>query len=164
MRNVIFLDLDGIVNTIQIHKHKLPWQRMIKKDGYYFDICLPSYRRVSNKQAVLWLEKLALETKSEIVITSSWRIGNSTKKIARALYNSGLSRKVKIIDSTKQIGRRDDEILEWVETHYVSNYVVLDDDCFDLEKVKDRLVQTKTDIGFTINEYNKAVEILTEKN
>lgn len=137
---------------------------MIKKDGYYFDICLPSYHRVSNKQAVRWVEKLALETESEIVITSSWRIGNSTKKIARALYNSGLSRKVKIIDSTKQIGRRDDEILEWVETHYVSNYVVLDDDSFDLEKVKDRLVQTKTDTGFTINKYNKAVEILTEKN
>lgn len=137
---------------------------MIKKEGYYFDICLPSYHRVSNKQAVRWLEKLALETESEIVITSSWRIGNSTKKIARALYNSGLSRKVKIIDSTKQIGRRDDEILEWVATHYVSNYVVLDDDSFDLEKVKDRLVQTKTDIGLTYNEYKKAVEILTEKN
>lgn len=164
MRNVIFLDLDGIVNTIQIHKHKLPWQRMIKKDGYYFDICLPSYHRVSNKQAVRWLEKLALETESEIVITSSWRIGNSTKKIARALYNSGLSRKVKIIDSTKQIGRRDDEILEWIETHYISNYVVLDDDSFDLEKVKDRLVQAKTNTGLTFDEYLEAKLKLSDKN
>lgn len=137
---------------------------MIKKDGYYFDLCLPSYRRVSNKQAVRWLEKLALETESEIVVTSSWRIGNSTKKIARALYNSGLSRKVKIIDSTKQIGRRDDEILEWVATHHVSNYVVLDDDSFDLEKIKDRLVLTKAHIGLTINEYHKAKLKLTEKN
>lgn len=164
MRNIIFCDIDGIVNTIQIHKHKLPWQRMIKKDGYYFDICHPSYCRVSNKQAVYWLEKLALETESEIVITSSWRIGNSTRKIARALYNSGLSRKVKIIDSTKQLGRRDDEILEWVETHYVSNYVVLDDDSYDLEKVKDRLVQTRTGAGLTIDEYNEAKLKLSDKN
>ena len=36
------------------------------------------------------------------------------------------------------LGRRDAEILEWINSHYCDRYVVLDDDDFDLTDVKQK--------------------------
>ena len=163
--NRVFLDMDGVVNTVILHKHKHPFRKYIRlKDGNYVDLCLPGQKRVSNKQAVLWLNKICNEGDADIVITSSWRIGHSLDDIKKALYRSGLDRKIKIIGATKVLGRRDAEILQWISSHYCDRYVVLDDDDFDLADVKQNLVRADTNVGLTYNEYKKAVEILTEKN
>ncbi len=70
---VIFLDYDGVVNTLVIYKEPVKARRLLQKDGYYFDLCYPQDERVSNVQAVLWLDKLCKEFTADIVITSTWR-------------------------------------------------------------------------------------------
>lgn len=163
--NRVFLDIDGVINTIILHKYRHPFRNYISlKDGGYVDLCLPGQGRVSNKQAVLWLNKICNEGDADIVITSSWRIGHPLNDIKKALYRSGLDRKIKIIGATKVLGRRDAEILQWISSHYCDKYVVLDDDCADLTRVEKNLVRTDSNVGITYNEYKEAIEILTEKN
>ena len=64
-----FSTFDGVVNTLMIYKEPIKARRLLQKDGYYFDLCYPQDKRVSNTQAVLWLEKLCKEFNADIVIT-----------------------------------------------------------------------------------------------
>ena len=97
--NIVFLDIDGVVNTLQISK--VPFEKgCIEKDGYYFQLCHECDEEVANKQAVLWLDKLCHETNAKIVISSTWRKYENYNNAVAALYNSGLSKDIEVIGMT----------------------------------------------------------------
>ena len=58
---LLFLDIDGVVNTHMIYSEPIEGRRMVEKDGFYFDLCWPQDGRVSNEYAIRWLNKLCLE-------------------------------------------------------------------------------------------------------
>lgn len=156
-----FSIFDGVVNTLIIYKEPIKARRLLQKDGYYFDLCYPQDKRVSNTQAVLWLEKLCKEFNADIVITSTWR--KDYELACECLYNSGLSKDVKIIGKTPWLdGYRGKEIDAWLKEHSCPAFVILDDD-IDMEPYMDHLVKTDFDIGITVTIYEKAKRLLEKQ-
>lgn len=165
----LFLDIDGVLNTHMIYREPIEGRRMIEKDGFYFELCWPSDKRVSNEFAVNWLSKLCLEYNLDIVITSTWLIGHSVEEIATCLYNSGLHKDVKVIDgcTTNQFKCRGVQIESWFDRHKLkiedTISVILDDDTDMVGFRKDYtpyLIKCDTYTGFGMVEYSKACEFI----
>ena len=153
-----FSTFDGVVNTLMIYKEPIKARRLLQKDGYYFDLCYPQDKRVSNTQAVLWLEKLCKEFNADIVITSTWR--KDYGLACECLYNSGLSKTIRVIDKTPWLdGYRGAEIDAWLKEHPCPDFVILDDDT-DMEPYMDHLVKTDFDTGITVMIYERAKQLL----
>lgn len=147
---VIFLDIDGVVNTLMISREPIgKGLGRIKRGEFYFDLCSPSDGRVSNTQAVLWLEKICRDNDCKLVLSSTWRNGHYTEAI-NALYNSGLSRDIKFIGKTPYLGtERGEEIAAFLRGHpEITSFVILDDDS-DMGDLIEHLV--KTDVYTGIN-------------
>lgn len=165
---VVFLDIDGVVNTLIIDTKPFKTDRgQISRDGFYYKLNMPDDGEVSNRQAIMWLNKLCKETGAKIVITSTWRFGNDgLEKTKKALYNSGLLDNIEIIGGTpiaknvfNQI--RGKEIQQYLNNNQeIKNYVIIDDDSDMLPSQKEHLVQTDNYIGFTYNDYIEAKRIL----
>lgn len=165
---IIFLDIDGVVNTLQIDIKPFPGKENKHFDGFYYDLCYNNDGRVSNRQAVMWLNKLCIETGAKIVISSTWRYcerpGEYTTE--ECLRNTGLLLEIEIIGKTPVMSGhiRGDEINQWLIDHYGNNlldvsFVILDDDA-DMGNLIECLVQTHVDYGFNYPEYKKALDIL----
>ncbi|MBO7615095.1 MAG: hypothetical protein J6T15_05305 [Bacilli bacterium] len=170
---LLFLDIDGVVNTFMIGDEPFNSRAGgIKRGSFYFDMGSPSEYRVSNKQALLWVSKLCIDYKLDIVISSSWLIGNELDKIKFSLYSSGLSKEVNIIGgvSPNLCCHRGLAIELWLEEHKIdlnkTPIVILDDDCdmagseIDLTPY---LVKTDTYVGFSHRDYLKASELLNKE-
>ena len=163
MDKLIFLDIDGVLNTLMISDQPFEESErgQIARGRFYFDLCSPSDKRVSNKQAVMWLNKLCLDSGARIVISSTWRA--HMEVVEESLRNSGLFPEIEIIGATPRLGeRRGVEILAWLDKHYPDkkpDYVILDDDN-DMDGCMDHLVLCGVDHGFGYTEYYKALEIL----
>lgn len=151
-KKVVFLDIDGVVNTLQLDENLEP-KYYTEHDG-----------KVGNEQAVRWLNKLCLETQAHIVISSSWRHGG-IGVVRKCLYNSGLDPNIMIIDQTPTKFSKDRgyEIHLWLKDHpEVEQFVILDDDT-DMEPVKDHLVKCDSSKGFLSEEYLKAKDLLSDE-
>lgn len=163
MDKLIFLDIDGVVNTLMISDQPFEEseRKQIARGRFYFDLCSPSDKRVSNKQAVMWLNKLCLDANAKIVISSTWRAHMDV--VEESLRNSGLFPEIEIIGATPHLGeRRGVEILDWLNKHYPDkhpDYVILDDDN-DMDGCMEHLVLCGVDHGFGYTEYYKAMKIL----
>ncbi len=148
--NLVFLDYDGVINTILFKEGSLIPRLNFPKDG-----------KVNNFQAVMWLNKLCLETNAKIVVTSTWRKWDNYIDV---LYNSGLDSKIEVLGKTPELGKRCKEIRSYLAsiTFPVEHFVILDDDRIGgFEKN-----QVKCDFwtGFTFHGYQKALSILTKKD
>lgn len=146
---VVFLDIDGVVNTLYIGKNL--------KSKYFTEYD----RRVGNEQAVRWLSKLCLDTGAVIVISSTWR--HAGIDVCReCLYNSGLDTEITIYDTTPNVfGSRGTEIKTWLDVHpEVTDFVILDDDT-DMDELIGRLVQCNPSKGFLGDEYQQAISLLS---
>lgn len=171
--NILFLDIDGVVNTVMIYDEPQEGSRScIERDGYYFELCHPEDKKVSNKQAMLWVSKLCTDYDLAIVITSTWLANASYKEIAEYLYNSGLHRSVEVIGGipTDFNSCRGVNIENWMKENnvhtYTHNIVILDDDVdmVGLDKdYSDYLIRCDNVVGFTQREYTKASELLDKQ-
>jgi hypothetical protein len=170
---LLFLDIDGVVNTVMIWDSPENLSKStVYKDGYYFELCHPGDNKVSNKQAMLWVSKLCTDYDLSVIITSTWLIGNDYKKIAEALYNSGLSREVQVLGGiNKNYGHsRGWQIEAWFNDTKLNpdqtTMVILDDDSDMVGYTKDfskYLIQCSNTNGFTHIEYIKASKLLDEQ-
>lgn len=145
--NIVFLDYDGVVNTL-IYSEK----------DNDFNFNFPKDNKVNNYQAVKWLEKLCKEYKAKIVVTSSWREYDNYKE---CLYNGGLSKDIEIIGKIKDYKYiRGSAIREYLDEHTeIEQYVILDDENVDKENnydINTHFVRTETNRGFDYYEYQKA--------
>lgn len=172
VKNLIFLDIDGVLNST---KH---FERIFEAFERCKDI-LPNLRQfIHHKyldyEAVDLLNKLIKETDAYIVISSTWRLGYSIKELDTILHDNGIE-EGRVIGKTDryyyapgQVSYREEEIFRFIHEMTNNSYskleswVAIDDDIFDLHLIDDigRLVKVDNDKGFSINDYEKALNIL----
>lgn len=130
MDRIIFLDIDGVLNSQHYFRER-------KKDNRSFPI------DDLDPKAIEMLNSLIENTKAKIVISSSWRLLNSRKdKIAEYLSEVGFKYPEAVIGITPDLHikgmnssiPRGCEIREWLYLNYgydydqKMKYVIIDDD------------------------------------
>lgn len=152
---VIFLDIDGVLNSEE-------WDKYVQSFTYgaRFNSCY-----LLSQEMILRLQNVVFQTNAEIVLTSSWRTNERAMDALRrqlSLYH------LSIRDSTVSYayGNRVDEVKLWLESHSnVTSYVIVDDydDGFSNDEVLiAHFVQTNYFQGLTSEEAEKIVEILNQ--
>jgi len=126
---VIFLDVDGVLNSAQ--------------DGYSIRLKTDSHLKL--------LQYIVKETGAKIVLSSSWRIGftPASKNLLARFKEYGLE----LMDCTPELSGtcRGDEIRKWLDefkTEYdVERFAILDDEADMAEFTETNLIQTDTNAG-----------------
>lgn len=167
MRKVVFLDIDGVLNTKWWYT-QMDRNTPRDKYGYAFD-----------PKAVANLRKVVDETEAGIVISSSWKCmglsqmedmwdeRNLPGKVVGITPNS-VSDELLVdtdIDSMELFHIRGEEIKEWLTKHgkHVSHYVIIDDMDNMLPEQQSHFVQTNPEVGITEDDANKAIVILNKE-
>ena len=159
MKKVIFLDIDGVLNT-SYTKHR---------DEALDDFRLDDLAKIDNK------------TRAKIVLNSTWRYNlskslfsfkaynNSAKSLIESLKERGLKISALLPDTPNN--RRAEDIAEFIEKYKVTHFVILDDELFNYESLKlsEHLLRTsfyednELDAGLTQKMIRQAVQILNKK-
>jgi len=144
MRKVIFLDVDGVLNSGQ--------------DYYSFTI--------ETDKHFLLLKRIIDATGAEIVLSSTWRMHEEDRNIVhKRLQEFGMD----FIDSNRtpnssyELMHRGDQIREWFKNNPdVTSFVILDDDS-DMCEYITHLVKTDTNVGLQELDVEKAIEVLQRR-
>ena len=168
MKKVIFLDIDGVLNTERQHN------RCVDEGVAYVD----NFGYAFDPIAVINLKKIIDETGADIVISSSWKFwGLSTmQKLWASRDLPG-----RIIDVTPNTvsdellleidlsymelpAGKGSEIKEWLDTKgsEVTHYAILDDVPDMLPEQEPHFVQIDPKIGITKDDVNSVIAILTD--
>ena len=145
---VLFLDYDGVVNT-------LIWNDKGTKVSYNF----PKDNKVNNFQAVQWVSEFCLKCKYDIVVTSSWREDRNYKE---CLINGGLKKGIEITGSLpiNPEKTRGELIQEYINSHpEIKYYIIVDDETDILPEQTNHFVKVNPSYGFNEPEYKKCIEI-----
>lgn len=152
MRKVIFLDVDGVINSG--NSQQRDFEAKLNLKTLRFDpICMENLR------------VLVERTGADLILSSSWRFDDDALGAAPLLnLEARLAEKgMKIADRTgRTLAWRDDEINAWLQEHpEVESYVILDDvnDNFQGENLQ-RWVSTNEEVGLTSEDVLKAERIL----
>ena len=143
--NAIFLDFDGVLNQHEWRLKKTPWME---------------------EEKVKLLSELCKTVNAKIVLSTTWRnvwfepmfYKNETNAICKAhkLFEKyGLE----IIGITETIGKREEEIFDFLKSHKeISNYVIFDDSVV----VAPNFIQTDANIGLTKENIQAAMLIFKQ--
>lgn len=154
--NVIFLDVDGVLNCLSRWKE------------------LPNVSREGTKlcpELTARLKRLVDATDARIVVSSTWRIAFMAE-LAGWLHRHGI--RDRVIGRTPSGGsgstpggilvsapERGHEIQMWLDDHpEVQRFVILDDST-DMAHLSDRLVRTTWQDGLQDEHVEQAIEMLT---
>lgn len=151
---IIFLDFDGVVETIY-------WEKA--KDGTWsYNVHKTGRNQLNNKQAIGWLNELYEKVPYDIVVSSTWRIGMRRDELQELLIRSGFNPEIKVIGTTPILyQQRGLEIQEWIDTaEFKGKFIIIDDDS-DMCHLLPLLVRCDCQLGFTIYDYQKALRLLT---
>ena len=151
--NIIFLDVDGVLNSIK----KLTEMFNINKRPYsgydypFDDDCLNNLKRIVE------------ETNSYIVITSTWRMHEIGKTILlNELKKYGLDKRV--IGYTDILHKsREEEILKYLERLGNNISIIILDDDNDFKVLEEYLIQTDYEYGLTEKDADLAIKKLSKK-
>ena len=153
MKPIIFLDFDGVVETIY-------WEKA--DDGSWsFNVHKAGRNELNNKQAIGWLNELYSKVPYDIVVSSTWRIGMTIEELQNLITNSGFNPEIKVIGMTPRLYlQRGEEIQAWIdENNFTGKYIIIDDDS-DMCHLLPVLVRCDCQLGFTIYDYQKALKLL----
>ena len=153
MLPVLFLDFDGVVNTIY-------W----KKDTNGIccvNVMKGGHTHLNNQQAIGWLNELYSIVQYDIVVSSTWRIGMTLEELQDLLIKSGFRPDIRVIGKTPVLHEeRGIEIQQWIdENNFTGDFIIIDDDS-DMGELLPKLVKCDTYIGFTIYDYQKSLKLL----
>ena len=144
---IIFLDCDGVLS--------LPSSKFKTFD----EGCCKALKEIVDK------------TEAKIVISSAWR-HDRMPKVKKLL--SKFVPKDCVIGQTPDLtfemnSGRGTEIQKWININglkdkiEIESLVIIDDDVFDLTEFAGKIIETDTDIGLTMDQAQKAIEILGVK-
>lgn len=168
MSKIIFLDIDGVLNTERQHDRCVN-EGITPVDGfgYAFDPI-----------AVANLKRIVEETGADIVISSSWKLWG-LDAMQRMWIRRGLPGKVIDITPNTESDEmllsvdldymdipaiKGSEIKEWLSTNGndVTHYAILDDLPDLLPEQESHFVQTDPRIGITEEDAEQIIKILTD--
>jgi len=158
--NVIFLDIDGVLNTAGSLRRSLENQSY---SGFHLSF---------DHGAVENLNKVVESTKAHIVIISSWRFHHTVESMQQLFTENGIRANINgftgsCFENVDRIQRhnREQEILNWLEEqHETPNFVVLDDEGSNyLRALQPRLVRCDPLDGFGNEERLRAAMALMKK-
>lgn len=162
MNKVIFLDIDGVLNSTKSCEFYHKKYGGNGYGGFFKEDEEPTLENVLwDDECVHWLDKIVKETGASIVISSTWR-----KHYGLLAFHSMFKLysvfDLDIVGKTKQKGfiGRGKEIQDYIDENNITNYVILDDDSDMLPSQMSNFVNTDCDLGLTKDDYLKAVKIL----
>lgn len=136
----IFLDIDGVLVTREDLSH-------VDENGIHFfsQSCVNNLNRITDL------------TGASIVISSSWRI--TTPNISELLLSRGITGE--IVGITPMMQTRGEEISSFLFNNpEITQFVILDDETFDMGHLLNWVVVTDFQSGLTAENVNQAILIL----
>lgn len=160
MNKIIFLDIDGVLNSQKtfIDNHK--WKKIFVKikTNNIEDIVTREMLDI-DLDKVFMLRDICNLTGAKIVISSCWRNLTYYILVEEKLISLGLP----IIGTTPYIdNNRGEEIRKYLEENKVDNFIILDDDIFkDFYELENYLIKTSFyEDGLTYDAVEEAVRVL----
>ena len=171
---VIFLDIDGVLNTTNTFRLR---KEEYKKTG--------KYRLAIDEYRVEYLKRIIDESGAKIVLTSAWR--RSFKKEmtrivsldekAQKLQNLFSKYDIEIYDITSVDSfdiNREKQIKEWLERKdNIETYIIIDDELCIYKDLTDRVIKNKfmnsniedeTGLGLGENHIEIAINLLNKRS
>lgn len=162
---VIFLDIDGVLNTSDYICAIYSRNSAIKKNNLNFPLIeeRDKYGMVFDPRAVANLEFICFNTNAKVVISSTWRL--SGLSVMQNMFKDR-NINVDVIDVTPchNDRNRGEEIKSWLDNNIVSSYVILDDDTDMLKEQYDNFIKIDDEFGLTHNDATNAINILNKNN
>lgn len=122
---VIFLDVDGCLRT---HKSDTEWSVLLNQP-----ISFKVFDRKFSTKAVSNINYIHSITNCKLVISSTWRCNYTLEELRNIFKNNGIY--VPIIDKTIIGLNRGEEIEQWLDTHDVKKYAIIDDQIKDIVNI-----------------------------
>jgi hypothetical protein len=149
--NVIFLDIDGVLNSRKFFQEANEW--IVQADTRF-----EYYARQIDPECVQRLNNLVERTGSVVVLSSTWRRVHPLD-YNRAFLRAAGFRGV-LYDETPVLNRhpRGDEIEQWLlgrDADRVDRFVILDDDC-DMADMAPWHVRTSGETGLVDEDCERA--------
>lgn len=154
--NIIFLDVDGVLNSVN-YLIKVYHETHKSHSGYDYPFdpnCLENLR------------ELVIKTDSSLVISSTWRHSQEgMKKLLKVLSEYELDKLV--IGCTPSLGlSRGSEIKKYLSDlnpTSVVNFIILDDDT-DMDDLLPYLIHTNRQVGLTKENVQQSLKKLTKSH
>lgn len=160
MNKIIFLDIDGVLNSQKTFIDNHDWEKIFIK------IKINSIEDIITRQMldidldkVFMLRDICNLTGAKIVISSAWRNFMYYTLIEEKLISLGLP----IVGTTPYIdNNRGEEIRKYLEENKVDNFIILDDEIFrDFYELENHLVKTSFyEDGLNYDAVEEAVRVL----
>jgi DNA-binding LacI/PurR family transcriptional regulator len=144
IRQIIFLDIDGVLVTERT-EHIL-----IDRFAAFDADCVRELNRIT---AI---------TRAQIVLSSSWRQGETIASMTEYMRSQGVNGNLIGFTKLHDDGDRRREILEWLGQQSRSvSFVILDDE-YEFEELEVRRVLTSMETGLSAAHADRAIEILQQ--
>lgn len=150
--NIIFLDIDGVVRTDNSDKF---WSNLLNTK-----IPISVFERKFDKKSISILNEIVYYTNAKVVISSSWKNNFSLNELKDIFKKEGFNGEV--IDVTKCLYNRGEEIQEYLDTHNINKYVVIDDNIKDIRNHinSKRIIECDSYIGLSGVNVENIIDIL----
>lgn len=150
--NIIFLDIDGVMRTEKSDKQ---WSEITGQP-----VPVNVFERLFSNHSVSTLNEIIYLTDAKIVVSSTWRKYHTLQELEKAFRIRGV--RGEIIDTTKILENRGEEIQEWLDTHQVNKYVVIDDNIKNiiLHINPNKVIECCPKTGLTIDLFDKITDLL----
>lgn len=147
MKPVIFLDFDGVLNSL--------------RSALAFGGC---GRHQFDAVAVDLMARLAGAADARVVVSSAWRVGQTVEGLRAILGEYSTTLAGRVIGMTPRgLECRGAEIARWLAENpneHNRSFVIVDDDADMLDGQLPHFVQTRHRDGFGVPEYLRALEII----
>ena len=163
MNKIIFLDIDGVLNSQNTFRDNHEYRKFFVKymnDGVNDKII---YKMLDiDLDKVFMIRDICNLTGAKVVISSTWRRSRYYPLIEERLTSLGIP----IVGVTPFISNnRGDEIRKYLEDNKVDNFVILDDDIFrDFNELENYLVKTSFYEDGLTDEISKEVVRVLRRN
>ena len=161
--NIIFLDIDGVLNSLNYFIERHPKVLELYSNQNYDSSDELKLQRVMldiNMEKLELLREIIESTDAKVVVISSWKSLGIFPYVKEKLIKYGIP----IIDTTKNDhGNRGEGIKNYIKNHNIENYIVIDDEIFQDydEEILGKLVKTSFyENGLEEKHKVKAIQLL----
>lgn len=134
-------------------------------DGVVNSLRSLSFGELVDMECARHVKRISSFADADIVLSSTWRIGNTTHTIREMLYPIGLYRVIGRTCSNGINMDRGDEINAWINEFGCKNYVILDDDTdFSDYQKANHFINTDDNTGITEQDSTRAIRQIFKIN